>query len=108
MYKMYKKERRELYDKIVERAEKEELYIDNKWHVLTDIRSADLKFNLRLDDWLKADKSDFLHDLYGIMNNIVRDEFPATDFGSFVPKFAGIQNKNITRLKKIFLKILFF
>lgn len=54
-----------------------------------DIESADEKFNLRLEEWLAADDFNFIHDLYGIMDHIVRDKFPADDFGFFVPRFAG-------------------
>lgn len=58
---------------------------------MMDIESADRKFNLRLDDWLKAADFDFAHDFLGIRNNINRGcGFPATDFGLFVPRFAGI------------------
>jgi hypothetical protein len=51
--------------------------------------SADKKFNMRLDDWLQADDFNFAHDYCGIQNNIKRGEFPATDFGFFLPRFAG-------------------
>ena len=56
---------------------------------ITDIESADRKFNLRLDDFLGADNSNFAHDFIRIQGNIVRGNFPATDFGDFVPRFAG-------------------
>lgn len=56
---------------------------------MMDIESADKKFNLRLDDWLKADDFNFAHDYIGIRDNIVRDDFPATNFGFFIPRFAG-------------------
>ncbi|MBS5083241.1 MAG: hypothetical protein KH031_24160 [Clostridiales bacterium] len=57
---------------------------------MMDIESADKKFNLRLDDWLKSDNFNFYHDFIGIVNNIDRSaEFPAIDFGSFVPRFAS-------------------
>lgn len=56
---------------------------------MMDIESADLKFNMRLDDWLKADDFNFAHDFLGIRDNIVRNEFPSKDFGFFVPRFAG-------------------
>lgn len=79
----------EKYVAIAERAEKEGLYKGERIDILMDIESADLVFNLRLDDWLNADKFNFAHDLWGIMDNIVRDSFPATDFGLFVPRFAG-------------------
>ena len=82
-------ERYKKYVKIAERAEKEDLYNGDRQSLLMDIESADLKFNLRLDDWLKADEFNFAHDLYGIINNIVRNDFPATNFGYFVPRFEG-------------------
>ncbi len=37
------------------------------------IESADQKFNLRLEDWLKADDFNFAHDSCGIQNNIQRE-----------------------------------
>ena len=83
------KERYMKYVAIAERAEHEGLYKGERINLLMDIESADKKFNLRLDDWLNADEFNFAHDLYGIMNNIVRDSFPAINFGLFVPRFAG-------------------
>lgn len=77
------------YIEIVERAEKLKLYNGERINLLMDIESADKVFNLRLDEWLNADDFNFSHDLIGIMNNIVRDCFPATDFGLFVPRFVG-------------------
>lgn len=56
---------------------------------IMDIESADKKFNMRLDEWLGADEINFAHDFIGIRDNIVRDDFPATDFGYFIPRFAG-------------------
>ena len=84
------KERYEKYVAIAERAENEGLYGGDRASLLMDIESADKKFNLRLDDWLNADRFNFAHDLYGIINNIVRDSFPATDFGLFLPRFANL------------------
>ena len=83
------KERYFKYVEIAERAENEGLYDGQRVTLLMDIESADKKFNLRLDDWLNADKFNFAHDLFGIMNNVVRDTFPATNFGFFLPRFAG-------------------
>lgn len=77
------------YVEIAERAEKDGLYSGERMSLLMDIQSADEKFDLRLDDWLNADKFNFAHDLYGIINNIVREDFPATNFGFFVPRFAS-------------------
>ena len=83
------KERYIKYVEITKRAESEGLYNGERINLLMDIESADKKFKLRLDDWLNADEFNFAHDLYGIMNNIVRDSFPATDFGFFVPRFSS-------------------
>lgn len=78
------------YVKIAIRAEEEGLYDKTmRAALLMDIESADKKFNMRLDEWLDADGFNFAHDLLGIKDNIVRDKFPATDFGDFVPRFAG-------------------
>lgn len=82
------KERYLKYVDIIERAEKEGLYSGERINLLMDIENADRKFHLRLDDWLNADPFNFAHDLFGIMNNINRSEFPATDFGFFLPRFA--------------------
>lgn len=44
----------------------------------------------KINEWLNADDFNFAHDFYGIVNNINREKgFPATDFGFFVPRFAG-------------------
>lgn len=83
MTKRFKK-----YIAIAERAEKLG-YKGDRTDLLMDIESADIKFNLRLDDWLSADVFNFTHDVYGIVNNINRSEYPATDFGFFVPRFAS-------------------
>ena len=83
------KKRYEKYVEIAKRAESEGIYKEERISLLMDIESADLQFNLRLDDWLKADEFNFAHDLYGIINNIVRNDFPVTNFGYFVPRFSG-------------------
>ena len=83
------KGRHEKYIEIAERAENEGIYKGERISLLMDIESADRKFNLRLDDWLKADKFNFAYDIFGIINNINRAEFPATNFGLFVPRFAS-------------------
>lgn len=83
------KERYPMYVKICERAEKEGISKGDRIGALMDIESADEKFNLRLDEWLSADKFNFAHDFCGIQNTIVRSSFPATDFGLFVPRFAA-------------------
>ena len=82
------KERYQKYIEIAKIAENEGLSNVERINLLMDIESADQKFHLRIDDWLKADKFNFSHDLYGIMNNINRNEFPAKDFGFFIPRFS--------------------
>lgn len=84
------KERYLKYVEIAIRAEKEGLYQGERLNLLMDIESADKTFDLRLDDWLNADNFNFAHDLCGIVNNIVRDTFPSSNFGFFVPRFASI------------------
>lgn len=76
------------YLEIAKRAEKEGIYSGDRLSLIMDIESADKKFNLKLEEWLAADEFNFCHDLVGIVNNIVRDNFPSTDFGNFVPRFA--------------------
>lgn len=77
-----------LYNEICDRAEKLGYVSDGRISFLMDLESADLKFNLRLEELLNADNFNFAHDIKGIVNCIVRDQFPATDFGYFVPRFA--------------------
>lgn len=86
---MKNKERFMMYVEIAKRAEEMGLYKGERMTLLMDLESADNQFNLRLEDLLKADNFNFAHDVVGIMNNINRTEFPATDFGLFVPRFSG-------------------
>ena len=90
---MSKMERTVKYVKIAERAEKIG-YTVPRWSLLMDLESADLKFHLRLDDWLNADDFNFTHDLNGIIKNIDKSRYPATDFGTFVPRFAGSETES--------------
>lgn len=86
---MTEKERYDLYEKICIRAEKELPSLKTKrWVTMMDIESADKIFNLRLEDWLKANDENFFHDIVGIVTEADRKTFPAT-FGLFVPRFAG-------------------
>lgn len=80
--------RRNLYVEICERAEKLGVNV-NRMTLMMDLESADKKFNLRLEEMLNADEFNFMHDIIGIENNIERNSFPATDFGFFIPRFAG-------------------
>lgn len=86
---MKNKERFMMYVEIAKRAEEMELYSGERMTLLMDLESADNVFNLRLEDMLKADDFNFAHDVVGIINNINRSEFPAKDFGLFVPRYAS-------------------
>lgn len=87
-FKVKDKERYLLYMEVVERAENLG-YKGDRMSLLMDIESADNTFNLRMEDWLNADNFNFMHDIYGIVNNIVRDRFPSENFGYFLPRFSG-------------------
>ena len=86
---MKNKERFMMYVEIAKRAEEMDLYNGERMTLLMDLESADNVFNLRLEDLLKADDYNFSHDVLGIMSNINRSEFPAKDFGLFVPRYAS-------------------
>lgn len=86
---MKDKERFLTYVKIAERAEELGIYHGERHTLLMDIESADNAFNMRLEDWLNADNFNFAHDIVGIVNNIDRSKFPATEFSRFLPRFAG-------------------
>lgn len=66
-------------------------YVGNRQTLLMDLESADAVFNMRFQDMLNANDINFLHDIIGITRNIVRDTYPATDFGYFVPRFANVK-----------------
>lgn len=86
---MKTKEKFMMYVEIAKRAENMGIYNGERSTLLMDIESADNAFNMRLEDWLKADDFNFVHDVVGIVNNIDRRAFPATEFNLFVPRFAG-------------------
>lgn len=85
----YDPKRQELYVKIIKRAEDMDLAMTDRESSTMDIICADYTFNLRLNEWLEADDFNFVHDWYGIANNLDRDKFPSKKFGLFVPRFAG-------------------
>lgn len=84
-----KKKRNRKYGAICARAKAMGIMQGDAIGTIMDIDSADQRFNLRLDEFLEADDFNFAHDFIGIQENIVRGRFPATDFGYFVPRFAG-------------------
>lgn len=83
-----KREKNKKYASICARAKAMGIMQGDVVGALMDVESADRKFNLRLDEFLEADYFNFAHDFIGIQNNIVREHFPATDFGYFTPMFA--------------------
>lgn len=87
--KVEKKKRNRKYGAICARARAMGIMQGDAIGAIMDIDSADQRFNLRLDEFLEADDFNFAHDFIGIQENIVRGRFPATDFGYFVPRFAG-------------------
>lgn len=88
---MKSKEKFMMYVKIAQRLEGIGVYNGERSTFLMDLESADLVFNLRLEELLHADDTNFLHDIIGIINNINRSEFPSKDFGLFVPRYSNNQ-----------------
>ena len=84
------KEKLILMMRICQRAEQLG-YVGDRQTLLMDLESADAVFNMRFQDMLNANDINFLHDIVGITSNIVRDTYPATDFGCFVPRFANVK-----------------
>ena len=79
----------ELCDKIVTRATNMGFYKDNRITAFMDITNAAKYWDMRLDDWLNADDFNFVHDIVGIYENIVR-KYPVEFTNFFVPRFANI------------------
>jgi len=79
------KEDCEVIEKIVERAQ--ELRIERDILDLEmDIEAAHENCPLRLKELLDADKFNFLHDVYGIINNLNRETGKLEN--CFLPRFA--------------------
>ena len=74
--------------KIVERAMELGLYKDNRVTAHMDITNAAKYWDMRVEEWLKADDFNFVHDVVGIYENIIR-EYPVRFENYFVPRFAG-------------------
>lgn len=78
----------EFCNKIVERAMKMGVYKDDKLTAHMDITNAAKYWDMRLEEWLNADDFNFMHDIVGVYNNIIR-EYPVQFTNHFVPRFAG-------------------
>ena len=82
------KNKMEIYVKIAERAEKMGIVADERMGFMKDLESADLAFDLRLEDLLNADDTNFSHDITGIQRHINRSQFPAKFTDHFLLRFA--------------------
>jgi len=76
-----------LINKIVDRADEMNLLDYDKLSLNMDLTLANDTFNLRLEEFLNADKFNFVHDIMGIQRNIDRKkrEFD----GIFVPRYSS-------------------
>ena len=88
---MTPKEKKLMYVKIIERADKLDVNFISRLTALMDLEFADKTFNLRLEEFLNADDNNFIHDFVGIQLNIDRR---IKEFGYFVPRFASVEIKN--------------
>ena len=87
MTRLSNKERILLYAKIAKRSETLGVGHGDRWSRFLDIENADHQFNLRLEDFLKADDHNFAHDFIGIQANLNR--LTGKIENCFVPRFAG-------------------
>lgn len=82
---MEQKERLDLIAKILDRAEA--LGVDfDRMSAFMDLGFVDKNIGLRLEDFLKSDDLNFLHDFYGIQKNFNRETKEMDNF--FLPRFA--------------------
>lgn len=89
---MDRKQEYDLIFKIVVRAQKMGITIGDHITQMMDVDHANKQFNLRLEDWLKADDFNFTHDFCGIQRHIDRSTGKVGDF--FLPRFAGKEKAN--------------
>lgn len=72
---------------IAKRAEDKGLLMFDRMSLIMDIQNAHEQFNLRLNEWLKADDFDFSHDIVGIQQNINRETKKVEN--CFLPRYAS-------------------
>lgn len=84
---MKNKERFMMYVKVAERSEQLGIGYGDRFTRIMDIEHADNQFNLRLDDFIKADDINFVHDFCGIQASI--DRSTGVIGKCFLPRFAG-------------------
>lgn len=72
---------------IAKRAEDKGLLMFDRMSLIMDIENAHKQFNLKLNEWLKADDLDFSHDIVGIQQNINRETKKVEN--CFLPRYAS-------------------
>lgn len=72
---------------IAKRAEDKGLLMFDRMSLIMDIENAHEQFNLKLNEWLKADDLDFSHDIVGIQQNINRETKQVEN--CFLPRYAS-------------------
>jgi hypothetical protein len=83
------REKIELIDKIIKRAEKLGVTRGDRMTQWMDIEFATDQFDIKLEDWLVAENLDFMHDFIGIQSHMNRETCKVEEF--FVPRYAGNQ-----------------
>ena len=73
--------------KIAKRAEDKGLLMFDRMSLIMDIENAHRQFNLKLNEWLKANDLDFSHDIVGIQQNINRETKQVEN--CFLPRYAS-------------------
>lgn len=86
---MTHRERYDLINKIVDRANDLEITIGSRCTQMMDICNADKQFNLRLEEFLNAEMFDFCYDFIGIQRHMDRSLGVCKVVNFFVPRFAG-------------------
>lgn len=76
-----------LIGQIAERADELGILMFDRSSLIMDLKVANEEFNLRLDEFLKADNFNFSHDVVGIQRHIDRKNKKMTD--TFLPRFSG-------------------
>lgn len=84
---MSKRDDLEVMVEIAERAESINISYGERITFMMDLMNAHETFNLRLEELLKADNLDFVHDVVGIQKNINRStcEF----MNCFMPRYSS-------------------
>lgn len=76
-----------LIAEIAKRAEEKGLLMFDRMSLIMDIQVAHEQFEMKLDELLKADEIDFVHDIVGIQQNIDRKTKKVEN--CFLPRYAS-------------------